>query len=283
MSKIQEALDKIRAGDSSRQAGQLHSAAVTGAEGKPAMPSGGLQSNPPSAVAEIAQMQELGYRTDQELAGLRTISGGMQDDHVLNSLRELRTSVLQRLDPEKRIIMVTAANEGGGASFVARNLAAAIALDEGKTALIIDCNLKSPDISQLAECKSNPGLRGYLKDASINPEDIICRTGVARLRIIPAGDEVDEVHEFFTSLRLRQLLIELKRRYPERYIVIDAPSIASDADARILVDACDQVALVVPFGKATMAQVIQSAKQIGKDKFLGLIFNNKPLLNGFLR
>lgn len=280
MSKIQEALDKIRADDVARHAGSVHAVAVTGGDGTAGNK---LPATPLSGVAEIAQMQEQGYRTDAELATLRIISGGMQDERVLNSLRELRTSVLQRLDPEKRIIMVTAAAEGGGASFIARNLAAAIALDEGKTALLIDCNLKHPDISQLAEHKRNPGLRGFLKDTTINPEDIICRTGIARLRVIPAGDEGEEVREFFTSLRLRQLLVELKRRYPERYIVVDAPSIASDADARILVDACDQVALVVPFGKATMAHVIQSARQIGKDKFLGLIYNNKPLQNGLLR
>ena len=275
MSKIQEALDKIRADDAAAQSSSVHAVAVSG---------GGtvLSAATLSGVAEIALMQEQGYRTDAELALLRMISGSMRDEYLLNALRELRTSVLQRLDPEKRIIMVTAAAEGGGASLVARNLAAAIALDEGKTALLIDCNLKHPDTSQLADCKRNPGLRGFLKDTSINPEDIICRTGIARLRVIPAGDEGDEVREFFTSLRLRQLLIELKRRYPERYIVIDAPSIAADADARILVDACDQVALVVPFGKATMEHVIQSARQIGKEKFLGLIFNNKPVPNGLL-
>lgn len=278
MSKIQEALDKIRAGEPLARSGRTPP--VAGAEdaaGGSALPVSTL-----GAVAEIAKMQEDGYRTDRELSELRTISGGMQGDRALNALRELRTSVLQRLDPEKRIIMVTATTDGGGASFVARNLAAAIALDEGKTALIIDCNLKHPDISRLAEIKSNPGLRGFLKDTTINPEDIICRTGVPRLRIIPAGDNVEEIREFFTSLRLRQLLIELKRRYPERYIVLDAPSITSDADARILVDVCDQVALVVPFGKTTTTQIVHAAKLIGKDKFMGLIFNNKPLLNGLL-
>lgn len=280
MSKIQEALDKIRADDVARQAGSVHAVPISGGD---AGATSVLPATPLGGVAEIAQMQEQGYRTEADLAVLRIICGGMQDERMLNSLRELRTSILQRLDPEKRIIMVTAATEGGGATFVAKNLAAAIALDEGKTALLVDCNLKHPDLRQLAENKHNPGLRGFLKDTTINPEDIICRTGIARLRVIPAGDEGDEVREFFTSLRLKQLLVELKRRYPERYIVIDAPSIATDADARILVDACDQVALVVPFGKATMPQVIQSARQIGKDKFLGMIFNNKPLQNGFIR
>lgn len=277
MSKIQEALDKIRAGEPLTRSRTPPVAGAEDAAGGNALP-----VSASGAVAEIAKMQEDGYRTDRELSELRTISGGMPGDRALNALRELRTSVLQRLDPEKRIIMVTATADGGGASFVARNLAAAIALDEGKTALIIDCNLKHPDISRLAETKSNPGLRGFLKDTTINPEDIICRTGVPRLRIIPAGDSVEEVREFFTSLRLRQLLIELKRRYPERYIVLDAPSISSDADARILVDVCDQVALVVPFGKTTTTQIVHAAKLIGKDKFMGLIFNNKPLLNGLL-
>lgn len=276
MSKIQEALDKIRAGDAAARSARMPEPDAA------ARTAGGLTVGTVGAVAEIARMQEDNYRTDRELSELRTISGSMQDDRALNALRELRTSVLQRLDPERRIVMVTSTLEGGGTSFVARNLAAAIALDEGKTALIVDCNLKHPDLSRLAETKNNPGLRGFLKDTSINPEDIICRTGVPRLRIIPAGNSSEEIREFFTSLRLRQLLIELKRRYPERYIVLDAPSIASDADARILVDVCDQVALVVPFGRTTTAQIVHAAKLIGKDKFMGLIFNNKPLPNGLL-
>ena len=32
----------------------------------------------------------------------------------------------------------------------------------------------------------------------------------------------------------------------------------------------------------TTAQIVHAAKLIGKDKFMGLIFNNKPLLNGLL-
>lgn len=282
MSKIQEALDKIRAGDAARQVGQIHDAAASG-NAADATQQGSLTSKPPSAVTEIAQMQEHGLRTQQELADLCIISGDVCEDRLLNSLRELRTSIFQRLEPGKRIIMITSVADGGGTSFVARNLAAAIALDEGKTALIIDCNLKRPNVSRLADCKRNPGLRGFLKDTTINPEDIICRTGVPRLRIIPAGDELEGVHEYFTSLRLKQLLIELERRYPERYIILDAPSIADDADARILVDVSDYAALVVPYGRATIPQVIQSAKQIGKDKFLGLIFNNEPVQGGFSR
>lgn len=273
MSKIQEALDKIRASSPARQANQVGGAVGMGDRQRP----GSLTDGADGAVADIALMHEQGYRSDLELAQARTISPSMDDERILNAMRELRTSVLQRLGTDKRIIMITATDDDGGGSFVSRNLAAAIALDEGKTALVIDCNLKRPDISSLAECQNNPGLRGFLQDTTINPADIICRTGIPRLRIIPSGDGEEESHELFTSNRLRLLLIELKKRYPERYIVLDAPSIASDADVRILLEVCDYVALVVPFGKTTTSKIIESAKLIGKDKFLGLIFNNKPL------
>lgn len=270
MSKIQEALDKIRASSPARQAS--HAVGI-GDRQQP----GSLVGDSDAGVADIAMMQEEGCRSDLELAQARTISPSMDDERILNAMRELRTSVLQKLEADKRIIMITATNDDGGGSFVSRNLAAAIALDEGKTALIIDCNLKCPDISDLAECRDNPGLRGFLQDTTINPSDIICRTGIPRLRIIPSGNGEEENHELFTSNRLRLLLIELKKRYPERYIVLDAPSITSDADVRILLEVCDYVALVVPFGKTTTSKIIESARLIGKDKFLGLIFNNKPL------
>ena len=275
MSKIQEALDKIRAGREITAGQKLSPATVSSRALKPNA-GATLPSEVAGGAAEITLMEEQGYRSQTELVALRTISATMPDSRVLNAVRELRTSVFQRLEEGKRIVMVTSTSRRAGSTFVARNLAAAIALDEGKTALIVDCNLKDPSVSRLALGESRPGLREFLKNPDISAENIIHRTGIARLRIIPAGNDMEEVREFFTSVRLRQLMEELERRYPERYIIVDAPPISLAADARILADVCDHVLLVVPFGKATTTHIIQSAKAIGKEKFLGLIFNNKP-------
>lgn len=271
MSKIQEALDKIRTGQSlkpipGRVAVQRRNASLSPHDVVPMEMAG---------ATGIARMQEEGYRSEQELAKMRLLSSE-GDANARNAIRELRTSILQRLEGDKRILMVTSTCVAAGGTFIAQNLAAAIAFDESKTALIIDCNLHEPDASALAVGDGNAGLRDFLKDTRIGADEIIHRSGVARLRVIPAGAEIEEVREYFTSDRLRQLLDELKLRYPERYIVIDAPPIADVADARILADVCDYVLLVVPFGKSTTNQVVQSARAIGKEKFLGLVFNNKP-------
>lgn len=277
MSKIQEALDKIRAGREITPVRKTSPAAVSGHSLRPNAGIS-LPSEVTGGAAEITLMEEQGYRSQNELLALRTISATMPDNRVLNALRELRTSIFQRLEEGKRILMVTSTSHRAGSTFVARNLAAAIALDEGKTALIVDCNLKDPRASRLALGDSRPGLREFLKNPDISAENIIHRTGIARLRIIPAGNDMEEVREFFTSVRLRQLMEELERRYPERYIIVDAPPIPHAADARILADVCDHVLLVVPFGKATTTHIVQSAKAIGKEKFLGMIFNNKPAM-----
>lgn len=275
MSKIQEALDKIRAGQELVPPRKAPSPAISGRALK--THAGTLPSTGGSA-AEITLMGEQGYRSPTELVALRTISGAMSDGLVLNAIRELRTSVLQRLDEGKRIVMVTSTTHRAGNTFVARNLAAAIALDEGKTALIVDCNLRGPSASHLALGEDRPGLREFLKNPELSAEDIIHRTGIARLRIIPAGNDMEGMREFFTSIRLRELMEELEQRYPERYIIVDAPPIMHAADARILADVCDHVVLVVPFGRTTTKHIIQSAKAIGKEKFLGIVFNDKPEL-----
>lgn len=272
MSKIQEALDKIRTGQPLKPISGAGSA-VQRRSGT--APTGGALPVEMAGVAGIARMSEDGYRSQAELAEMR-ILGSVGDARARNAIRELRTSILQRLEADKRILMVTSTCTEAGGTFIARNLAAAFAYDESKTALIIDCNLNEPDASALAMGDGKAGLREFLKDSRISAEDIIHKTGIARLRVIPAGAEIEEVREYFTSDRLRQLLDELKRRYPERYIVVDAPPIADVADARILADVCDYVLLVVPFGKSTTNQVIQSARAIGKEKFLGLVFNDKP-------
>lgn len=275
MSKIQEALDKIRTGRDLNP-GVTAATAGTVIQRRGDQASGSSLPVELRGAASIARMEEEGYRAESELADMRMLSRNMGDERARNAIRELRTSVLQRLEPDKRILMITATTQNAGGTFVARNLAAAIALDEGKTALIIDCNLKQPDASSLSIGDGKAGLCEFLKDTQVTAEDIIHKTGIARLRVIPAGSDIAEVREYFTSERLRQLLNEVKLRYPERYIVIDAPPITEVADARILADICDHVLLVVPFGKSTTNQVVQSARAIGKEKFLGLIFNNKP-------
>ena len=65
----------------------------------------------------------------------------------------------------------------------------------------------------------------------------------------------------------------IKNRYPDRYIILDGPSLEDSADARILAELCDLATIVVPYGLSTTTEVIDAANAIGKTKLAGVVMN----------
>ena len=78
---------------------------------------------------EISRMVEP-FRLDPgELASLRMLDTGAINTELGNSIRSLRQQILARLAGRNGVIMVAGLVKGVGASFISRNLAAALALD----------------------------------------------------------------------------------------------------------------------------------------------------------
>ncbi len=222
----------------------------------------------------IRRMAEIGRLTYAELEDLRIIHPGMQLNKVMHAFRELRTKVYQLANGrENFVLLVTSLGAGSGSSFVTTNLGAAIALDESKTAIIVDCNIYDPALHHMLPIEPDYGLVDYLENITLDLKDVIYSTGVRRMRVIPSGSRCQPGAELFTSSRMRRFIDELRNRYRDRYIVIDAPPIGTSADARILANLCDFVLIVVPFGRATEAQIHEAIVAIEPGKLAGVIFN----------
>ena len=73
---------------------------------------------------------------------------------------------------------------------------------------------------------------------------------------------------------MQSLIHELVNRYPDRFPIINAPSILESAEARILAELCDQVILVVPYGGCSEEQILKASVLIGAEKLSGLVLNN---------
>ncbi|HEY3699878.1 MAG TPA: CpsD/CapB family tyrosine-protein kinase [Spongiibacteraceae bacterium] len=223
----------------------------------------------------IRRMAEIGHLSYSEMADLRIIHPGMRIPKTLNAFRQLRTKIYQLANAKDNfVLLVTAITPNGGSSFVTTNLGAAIALDESKTAIIVDCNVYDPSLHRLLPIDPDYGLVDYLENITLDVKDVIYSTGVRRLRMIPAGSRRQPGTEFFTSSRMRKFVDELRTRYRDRHIVIDAPPVGSSADARILADLCDFVLIVVPFGAVAEGQVHAAIEAIGEKKVIGVVFNN---------
>lgn len=69
----------------------------------------------------------------------------------------------------------------------------------------------------------NLGVTDFVADKSLKVRDIIYPSGVDRLSVVPAGTQSASAVELFSAVRMRDLMGELRSRYPDRFLIINAP------------------------------------------------------------
>ena len=227
------------------------------------------------ARKQIRNMNDDWLLSNDELDELKIIYPGCKDDKSLNDYRELRTKLLKASDNKNFVCMVSSINQGAGTTHVAVNLAASIALDHSKTALIIYCNSYTSSLNDYLKEKPQFGLSNFLEGETEEIEDIIYPSGVRRIRIIPAGLQTEHAAENFSSEKMEHFIAMAKQRYPDRFIILDTPPIALYAESQILASICDMAILVVRYGQANASQVQTGIDLINQNKLAGIILNDR--------
>lgn len=227
-------------------------------------------------VAErpIVQVQETTALTPAQMREMSVITPDAAGQPVVDAFRDIRTRLLAIAGDNNIVTLVVPVSAGSGGSFVARNLAAAMAFDESKSAVLVDCDLRNP--SQHASMRVDPangGLLGYLENPATLVSDILYETGIPRLRLIPAGGKPTRHAEYFSSFRMRLLIDSLRSRYPDRYLFLDGPPVRGAPDARILADIADVVVLVAGYGRDSAEAIARAAANFDPNKFAGVVFN----------
>jgi exopolysaccharide/PEP-CTERM locus tyrosine autokinase len=279
MSKIEKALRKARAGGALRIVSNQPQPSADGAQALAVVPNPAatdeIEGRAGAAMA-IARMREPAALERTALQAGRIIYPEMPDNAVMQAFRQIRTHIIQKTQGRNAIIMVTSVKGGGGSSFVALNLGVAFAFDAGKTALLVDCNFRRPSLNRLFPSGACQGLADYLEQPRMDVAQILYPVGIDRLRVIPAGGKREIPAEYFTSAKMRRFLDDIKQRYRERYIVLDAPPMTESADTQILSELCDLVLLVAPYGRVTAPQLDACVQGIDPNKFIGVVFNGEP-------
>jgi len=192
-----------------------------------------------------------------------------------DAFRELRTKLLGLGHERNFVTLVAPVQRGCGGSFVARNLAAAFAFDETKTALLVDCDALHPaQESALGIDASAGGMMDYLEGGVADLADIQYETGLPRLRLIPSGRSRETTGEYFSSTRMRMMVDSLRGTHPNRYLILDGPPVLNSPDARILSDLADLIVIVAGYGQVTAEAIDKAAAGFDPDKVTGVVFNN---------
>ena len=236
-----------------------------------------LQSDSPNTKSHgnIALMMETRLKEKDELEKARIIYPDMSNGRLADQFREIRTHIYHAIRKSNSPIMVTSVSGKSGNTFVTKNIASAIAFDDAKTSLIVDCNIGDPGFDDLLTLSEPFGLTDII-ERDIPLEEVIKPVGINRMRLISAGAKKESVTDYLTSSRLRSLFSELQIRYPDRIILVDSPAINDSADAKILSGIFEHVILVVPYRKVTATQIAKAIKSIGKERIIGVVINREP-------
>ncbi len=236
----------------------------------------------PGSESEVGFMQDPRLFSEKQLEQIGVVHPRSKNRVLVDSLRQMRTKLFQLKPDSNFSVMVTSVVPEGGASFISLNLASTITFDREKTSLLIDANVHDPvlhRILKLINLHPQSGLLNYLADPSIGIEAIVSPSGIPRMRIIPIGEREDGDSEYLTSKKMTGFLADVKKRYDNRFIIVDAPCITTSADARVLADHCDFIVLVAPYGGATPSQIDAAVDEIDERKLAGIVLNDEPLGN----
>ena len=210
-------------------------------------------------VRSAARLQELtGAPVLSEIASDRDARlhpltlGAPPGSARVESFRKLRTN-LQFLEPTRphRVVVVTSATVGEGKSTTACNLALALA-DAGSRVLLIDLNLRLPQVDRYLQVEPGAGVANVLS-GRIAVKNAVLRWVDGGLDVLPAGPVPFNPSELLASRATAALLDEVRQRYD--YVIIDAPAVLPVTDAAAVAARADGVVLVVRYGRTSEEQV----------------------------
>lgn len=172
------------------------------------------------------------------------------------------------------LIMVTSSLAGEGKSFCSINLAMSIAMEMDHRVLLVDADVARPSIpGTLGFNREEPGLLDVIRDPQWEISDVLMKTNVKKLTLIPAGTRHTHATELLASQSMRSILIELAQRYHDRVVIFDSPPLLLTSEARVLASQMGQIVLVVEAERTTQQTLKEALQQIETCDVINLIYN----------
>jgi protein-tyrosine kinase len=178
------------------------------------------------------------------------------------------------------LIMVTSSLPGEGKSFSSVNLAMSIAMEMDHTVLLVDADVAKPSVPGLLGIKADRGLMDLLLDDSLQLSDVLIKTNVEKLTLLPAGRGHRYSTELLASVAMRRLTEEIGQRYSDRIIIFDSPPLLATSEARVLAGYMGQIVVVVEAQKTTHEALREALKHLEHCEVVGMLLNKGNYLPG---
>jgi len=184
--------------------------------------------------------------------------------------RALRARISQSEEHHPlRVIQVTSPGKADGKSVTALNLALTMAQEFQRRVLILDADLRSPNVHTLLGLPPGPGLADVLTGTAALEEALV-EIPEHHLTVLRAGRTYERPTEMLGSGPMRRLVDSLRTQF-DRIVVDSAPTTVADAGA--IAPLSDGLLLVVRASATTTPAISRAIATLASSKLLGLVFN----------
>lgn len=197
----------------------------------------------------------------------------VRDTFVQDHYSLLRTQVLQRTRGQGRnTIMVTSVGRNEGKTTTAMNLAISMAREVGQTSLLVDLDLREPDVGKYLGFSEERGISDFLV-SNAPVQELFVNPGVRKIVVLPAGRALTATTELLGSPKMKNLVRELKQRYADRYVFFDCPPFIDNPDSMVFSSYVDGILLVIEADRTPRRLIQKAVSMLAPEKLLGLVYN----------
>ncbi len=174
-----------------------------------------------------------------------------------------------------RSITIASSMSGEGKSSVASQLAISLAKACGKTVLLIDCDLRSPDQHDIFGLPMGPGLTKVLAGEATLEEAIDTSLGDL-VHVLPAGQMLASPHRLLNASALRDTLDQAMHKYA--YVVVDTAPVLAAGETLAVASETDATLLCVMRDVSRSDTVVRSNRRLeaAGANVVGTVFSGVP-------
>jgi protein-tyrosine kinase len=190
------------------------------------------------------------------------------------AFRVLRTQVLQRMDEHHwQSLAIFSPSSEDGKTTTALNLAISLANDERHTVLLVDFDLRRPTIASKLGLEPFKGCDDVLRGEARVSHCLYHPESFDRLVILPARAAMEHSSEAISGQRGRDLVAELRSRYPDRLVLFDLPPVLGADDALAFAPLIECGLVVVSEGSTRREDLLRSMELLRKTPIIGTVLN----------
>jgi protein-tyrosine kinase len=178
--------------------------------------------------------------------------------------------------PKGNLIMVTSSVPGEGKSFTAINLAISMATELESTVLLVDADVAKSSVIRYLGLEADRGLLDVLRDPSVRLADVLIKTDIAKLTVLPSGRGFAHATELLASNAMKAFMEDISTRYHDRIIIFDSPPLLATSEASVLASYMGQVVFVVEAERTPQEAVKDALAHLENCEFVGVVLNKAP-------